>query len=91
MSDALRTVLISLGTSLIVSLITFILGLRSGKNQADRQKMQELYKKLYSHFSELKKSIEEDRCRTWESYDHIEKVIGSYTPRLCESLKCPET
>lgn len=81
MSDALRTVLISLGTSLIVSLITFILGLRSGKNQADRQKMQELYKKLYSHFSELKKSIEEDRCRTWESYDHIEKgnrII--YTP-----------
>ena len=69
MSDALKTVLISLGTSLIVSLVTFILGLRSGKNQADRQKLQELYKKLYSHFAELKKSIEEDRCRTWESYD----------------------
>lgn len=81
MSDALKTVLISLGTSLIVSFVTFILGLRSGKNQADRQKLQELYKKLYSHFAELKKSIEEDRCRTWESYDHIEKgnrII--YTP-----------
>lgn len=73
MSDALKTVLISLGTSLVVSLVTFILGLRSGKNQADRQKLQELYKKLYSHFAELKKSIEEERCRTWESYDHIEK------------------
>ena len=72
MGDAFRTVVISIGTSLIVSLVTFILGLRSGKNQADRQNLQELYKKIYSHFADLKKTIEEDRCRTWESYDHIE-------------------
>lgn len=81
MSDTVRTVLLSIGTSLVVSLVTFILGLRSGKNQADRQKLQELYKLLYSHFADLKKSIEEDRCRTWESYDHINKgnrII--YTP-----------
>lgn len=81
MSDTIRTVLISLGTSLVVSFVTFVLGLRSGKNQADRQKLQDLYKQLYSHFADLKKSIEDERCRTWESYDHI--VKGSriiYTP-----------
>ena len=73
MSDTLKTVFISLGTSLIVSLITFILGLRSGKNQADRQKMQELYKQLYSHFADLKKSIQEDRSKTWDNYEHINR------------------
>ena len=40
MSQELQTVLLSLATSLIVSLITFILGLKSGKNQTDRAKLQ---------------------------------------------------
>lgn len=39
------TVLISLITSLIVSLITFTLGVKSGKNQSDRQQLKEFYKK----------------------------------------------
>ena len=33
MSQELQTILLSLITSLIISLITFILGLKSGKNQ----------------------------------------------------------
>ena len=37
MSQTLQTVLLSLGTSLIVSIVTFILGLKSGKNQAAAQ------------------------------------------------------
>jgi hypothetical protein len=73
MNETLKTVLISLGTSLIVSLITFILGLKSGKNQADRSKLQELYKQLYSHFDDLEKSIKENRCKTWEDYERISK------------------
>lgn len=48
-----ETVIVSLLTSLIVSLVTFILGLKSGKNQSDREKVQGLYKKLYSHFNEI--------------------------------------
>lgn len=81
MSETLKTVLISLLTSLIVSLFTFTLGLRSGKNKADRQKLQELYKQLYNHFVDLKKSILENRCKSWVDYDSIiseDKTI--YTP-----------
>lgn len=83
MSDTVKTVLISIGTSLVVSLFTFILGLRAGKNQADRQKLQELYKKLYAHFNDLKVSIQDDKCRTWNCYDNINrdgKII--YTPTV---------
>lgn len=81
MNNTLKTVLISFGTSLVVSLITFILGLRSGKNQTDRKKLQDLYKHLYSHFADLKKSLQEDRCKTWENYDHIDKRDKTiYTP-----------
>lgn len=49
------TVLISLITSLIVSLITFTLGVKSGKNQSDRQQLKEFYKKMTVHFQELKR------------------------------------
>ena len=34
-----KTIIISICTSLVVSLITFILGLKAGKNQADRDKL----------------------------------------------------
>ena len=78
MSGELKTVLISLGTSLIVSLVTFILGLRSGKNQADRQKLQEMYKALYAHFADLKKSIQEGQYKTWENYERVEKGVYTY-------------
>lgn len=39
--------IISIITSLIISGITFIFGLKSGKNQADREKLQNLYKEMY--------------------------------------------
>ena len=71
MSETWKTIIISLGTSLIVSFITFVFGMRSGKNDADRARLQELYKSLYVHFEDLKKSIQEDRCKTWECYDHV--------------------
>ena len=61
MSETWQTIVLSFATSLIVSLITFILGLKSGKNQADRAKLQDLYKNLYSHFSDLKDSLNKNR------------------------------
>lgn len=81
MDETMKTILISLGTSLIVSLVTFVLGLKSGKNQTDRTKLQELYKQLYSHFSDLEKSIKDNRCRTWENYEHVTKGnVTTYIP-----------
>lgn len=78
MSQELQTVLLSLVTSLIVSLITFILGLKSGKNQTDRVKLQNMYKDLYSHFSELKDSLNHNRPKSWENYKKVER--GFFPP-----------
>ncbi len=81
MNETWKTVAISLGTSLIVSFTTFIFGMRSGKNDADREKLQALYKSLYAHFDDLKKSIQEDRCKTWDCYDHVKHGdITRYIP-----------
>lgn len=68
MSQELQVVLLSLGTSLIVSIVTFVLGLKSGKNQVDRAKLQEIYKKVYSHFSDIKESLLKSEPRQWENY-----------------------
>lgn len=85
-SQALQTVLLSLATSLIVSLITFILGLKSGKNQTDRAKLQYLYRDLYSHFSDLKDSLNRNRPKSWESYKKVERGFYSveYYPPVKE-------
>lgn len=51
------TILTSFLTSLIVSLVTFVLGLKAGKNQSDRKYLQDLYKKLHVHFRDLKDGL----------------------------------
>lgn len=74
------TVLVSLGASLVVALITFTLGLKSGKNQVDRVRLQELYKTLLVHFSDIKERLG-TYPRKWEHYE--EKKVGwggSYLP-----------
>ena len=73
MSQTWQTVLLSLATSLIVSLVTFILGLKSGKNQTDRAKLQNMYRDLYSHFSDLKDCLNRNQPRTWQSYKKVEQ------------------
>ncbi len=85
MSPQLQTVLLSLGTSLVVSLITFILGLKSGKNQTDRAKLQGFYKDLYSHFSDLGGSLERNRPKTWKHYKKVER--GVYTTEYYPPVK----
>ena len=88
MTQELQTVLLSLATSLIVSLITFILGLKSGKNQTDRSKLQNMYKDLYSHFLDLEDSLERNRPKTWAHYKKVERGLYSveYYP-LVKELK----
>lgn len=69
----MNTVVTSILTSAVVSLFTFVLGLKSGKNQADRAFLQELYKNLYVHFSELEVGIKEKRPKRWKDYKEINK------------------
>ena len=80
MSQTMQTVLLSLATSLFVSMVTFILGLKSGKNQADRAKLQELYKNIHRHFSELKEALADDCRKLWEHY----KKNDEYLPLIKE-------
>lgn len=67
-------------------MITFILGLKSGKNQADRAKLQVIYRDLYSHFSDLKDGLSRNRPKTWADYKKIERGfhISEYYPPVKE-------
>lgn len=62
------TFLTGLIASLIVALVTFILGVKSGKNQADRQRLQEMYKSLLVHFQDLKERLD-SYPRRWDQYE----------------------
>lgn len=77
----INTVLISLATSIIVSLFTFILGLKSGKNQADRAMKQNIYKKIYLHFVNLEEAIKKDVPKKWSDYE-INRSKNRYTPEV---------
>ena len=78
----MNTVVTSILTSAIVSLFTFVLGLKSGKNQADRAFLQGLYKQLYAHFVELEAGIKENRPKKWEDYKSIQQgnITQFYPP-----------
>jgi len=54
------SILTSIFTSLTVSLITFIFGLRAGKNQTDRPKLKEYYRDLTAHFENLFNSLKKE-------------------------------
>lgn len=71
-------VLISLCTSLLVSLFTFILGLKSGKNQADRAMIQKTYREIFSQLDELKRFIHDNRPKRWTHYEKIQLDLSSY-------------
>lgn len=56
------------------------------KNQADRATLQGLYRDLYSHFSDLKESLQRNRPKSWESYKKVERGLYSveYYPPVKE-------
>lgn len=85
MSQTLQTVLLSLATSLIVSIITFILGLKSGKNQTDRAKLQSIYKEIHCHFEELKEALLEDNPKSCKAYKKIRR--DTYAVEYCPPVK----
>lgn len=64
----INNIVVSILTSLIVSLITFTLGMKSGKNQADRQRLKELYKNITVHFQNIKLGLESCKPKTWSNY-----------------------
>lgn len=69
----MNTIITSIITSSAVSILTFILGLKSGKSQTDRAFLQEKYKLLYAHFSELEVGIKEKNPKKWEDFKRMQQ------------------
>lgn len=83
-----RTVLISILSSLLVSLTTFILGLRAGKNQIDRPKLKELYRNLSVHFREIEDKLRINMPKQWLNYEFKHTLTsGYYSPLVVRMRK----
>ncbi len=67
MPEVFQNVLISLCTSAIVGLFTFIVGTKSGKNQADRAKVQDLFIDLLNEFESISNSLD-THPKIWGDY-----------------------
>ena len=69
--------LISLAVSVTTGIVTFVAGLRAGKNNADRAVMRAAYQELFQHFTDMRSAIERGAPKTWASY----KLVGdNYMP-----------
>lgn len=64
------TVAVSALTSAIVSLTTFVIGVRLSKDQGDRPVLRALYQRLFEHFSELRAAIQDGQPKAWSSFPH---------------------
>jgi hypothetical protein len=62
------TVAVSAITSAIVSVVTFVIGVRLSKDQGDRPVLRALYQRLYEHFSEMRRAIEDGQPKAWSSF-----------------------
>lgn len=85
MGDTVKNIITSIGTSLVVSSVTFILGLKSGKNQSDRQILRNKYRDISVHFSNLLAGIKSTKPKEWTDYKFIKNPSGGeYTPLMRE-------
>lgn len=62
------TVVVSTVTSAVISLATFMVGVRLAKDQGDRAVLREIYQRLFEHFRSLRDSIEARDPKTWQDF-----------------------
>lgn len=72
----MNNIIVSIFTSLIVSLITFILGLKAGKNQADRQIIKTKYKEIFKYLKHISNRLCTTNPIRWSECKSI-KVNGN--------------
>jgi hypothetical protein len=75
----LPTIIISFSTSILVSLFTFILGLRAGKNQNDRQRLKQTYKDIYVYISSILEGLNENVPVQWSDYKTVWKKDNGHS------------
>ncbi|ABR33551.1 hypothetical protein [Clostridium beijerinckii] len=87
MNDTLKNIITSLGTSLIVSSVTFTLGLKSGKNQSDRQILRNKYRDISVHFSNLLDGINSTRPKKWADFKIIRNASRQESYPLMKEMR----
>lgn len=78
MNQQVQNIVISGGVSLIVSLFTFTLGLKSGKNQSDRQLHRNKYRDISVHFNEMLNKLQTTNPKKWSNYKSIQVDLNTY-------------
>ncbi|HDK7194955.1 TPA: hypothetical protein PTV74_003263 [Clostridium botulinum] len=82
----MNNILVSLATSLIVSNITFILGLKAGKNQSDRKELKNKYQNIYIHLKNIEEVIGTVKPKKWSDYEEIKKGNRSISAPLLRRM-----
>jgi hypothetical protein len=62
------TVIVSVITSGIISIATFIIGVRMAKDQGDRGALRQIYQRLFEHFLVLRDAIQEGQPKAWPDF-----------------------
>lgn len=62
------TVVISAITSAVVSVVTFVVGVRISKDQGDRAALRAIYQRLFEHFHNLREAISDGRPKAWPDF-----------------------
>lgn len=62
------TVIVSALTSGVISIGTFIVGVRMSKDQGDRAVLRQIYQRLFEHFRALDDHIDDGRPKGWDDF-----------------------
>ena len=62
------TVIVSAVTSGLISILTFIIGVRMAKDQGDRVALRQIYQQLFEHFRGIDEDIGEGKPKSWVDF-----------------------
>lgn len=79
------TIGINAAISLFLSIILFALGLRAGKERAERKELREKYRNIYSYLKKFRDRIEEGNSLYWRHF--VKSFHDSFTPYLKEMME----
>ncbi|RHX89539.1 hypothetical protein DLM76_21255 [Leptospira yasudae] len=75
----LKLIITNIIVGITVAILTFIFGLRAGKNQVDRSTLKEKYKNLFVYFEDIYNSLNKGILLRWNSFKPIDTRTGSYS------------
>ncbi|MGB3319603.1 MAG: hypothetical protein WA978_09785 [Sphingopyxis granuli] len=82
------TLVVSAVTSAVVSIATFIIGVRMAKDQGDRAVARDIYQRLFSHFEDLKRSIDDGAPKSWEAFPLVDNKFMPVFRKMQRTGEC---